>query len=99
MFVCKNCLKEFVKISPKGFCSIKCAATYTNKNRGPRKHSWLKGCKNCGTPIPSYQKYCNLTCRREHTSKTPEQLRARKVIEVTKWRHRVKQRAVEFKGG
>ena len=98
MTICAQCGSETK--NPK-FCNRSCAATYTGKHNVKRKR--IKQCYECGELIRSEYKFCGEECRKAHHSRRPkrssEEVKAANVVGVIRWRQRLKERAVAYKGG
>lgn len=92
MNLCSNCQTETP--NPK-FCSRSCAAKVTNRSRPKRMPEGA--CKICDKPIKTILTYCSPECKKNR----PRPIRIKKSNSqaVMDWRKRVKQRAVELKGG
>lgn len=98
MTQCSYCQKE--TSNPK-FCSRSCATSSSNKTSPRRKKT--KKCRNCGKIIYSEYIYCSNECLKDIQKLRPklskEELKKANVRNVIKWRQRLKERAVEYKGG
>lgn len=78
------------------FCGKSCAASYNNSIaiKRPRRRT----CLVCNEVITSDRKYCSGKCKNLHAQLHPR-ARFNPAEAIFAWRHRVKLRAIQYKGG
>lgn len=97
---CTNLLCNKQAVKRGKFCSKSCAATYNNTKAPKRKPEG--SCKGCGCEISSQRVYCDscFDMRVVNPSKyTEEEKRKLASNSVVKFRQRVKQELIQYKGG
>jgi len=86
-----------VRRSSHHFCSRSCSARYWNKQNPKRKREGL--CRVCGIAIHTSERWCSEECKAKTHQKNVARNKAARGSRVVSYRQRLKQRAIEAKGG